>query len=230
MNRKVVWWSVGVVGLVAVAALAYAQFGGGGAQTTTTTTSTTIAETPSTTADPGVSTTTTAAASEFGTVTVDGVVLPVLDDPNTDPAIGVSGPVLNGQGFDGGPMTIGPTGRPQIVIFLAHWCPHCQREVPLLQQWIDDTGGNPGVDLVSVATASNATAPNYPPSAWLEREGWTAPVMADDRLGTAATAYGLPAFPFWVGLDSDGRVLFRFTGELDEAAIEQVFAFVAENG
>ncbi|HEY7704187.1 MAG TPA: TlpA disulfide reductase family protein [Acidimicrobiia bacterium] len=207
MNRRVLWWTAGIAGLAAVIALAVAFLGDGAGPTSTTT-----------------------VASEFGTVTVDGLELPVLVDPAADPAVGVSAPVLDGQGFDGSPMTIGPNGRPQIVIFLAHWCPHCQREVPLLQQWIDDTGGNPDVDLVSVATASNQTSPNYPPSAWLEREGWTAPVMADDRLGTAATAYGLPAFPYWVGLDSEGKVLFRFTGELDEAGVEEVFAYVAENG
>jgi thiol-disulfide isomerase/thioredoxin len=215
------WWTVGLVGLAAVAALAIALTSGGGTpgeSTTTTNPATTSVATTSTT------------VIEFGTVTVDGQLLPLFSDPNVDPAIGMLAPTLTGQGFDGSAMTIGSTGGPRIVIFLAHWCPHCQREVPLIQQWIDDTGGNPAVELLSVATASDAAAPNYPPSAWLEREGWTAPVMVDDGQGTAADAYGLPAFPFWVGLDSQGNVLFRFTGELNEEGLETIFDFVAENG
>jgi thiol-disulfide isomerase/thioredoxin len=220
------WWTIGLVGLAAVVALAFALSSGDPDLSATTTTSASV----STTSIPGVSSTTAAPAGEFGTVTVDGQGLPVLVDPATDPAVGVSAPVLNGHEFDGTPISIGSTGGPRIVIFLAHWCPHCQREVPVLQQWIDETGGNPDVELLSVATGSNPTSPNYPPSAWLEGEGWTAPVLADDRQGTAATAYGLPAFPYWVGLDSEGKVLFRFTGELDQEGVETVFAFVAENG
>ena len=33
-------------------------------------------------------------------------------------------------GFDGAPLTIAPTGKPMLVVFLAHWCPHCNAEIP----------------------------------------------------------------------------------------------------
>ena len=54
-------------------------------------------------------------------------------------------------------------------------------------------------------------APNYPPSAWLEREDWPFPVMADSPTGTAAEAYGLTAYPVLRAGDADGKVAGRGT-------------------
>ena len=54
-----------------------------------------------------------------------------------------------------------------------------------------DAGSVPdNVDLYSVATGINAERPNYPPEAWLEREGWTLPVLVDTK-NEVAQAYGL---------------------------------------
>ena len=68
-----------------------------------------------------------------------------------------------------------------------------------------------GVDLVSVATSIDPTRPNYPPDAWLQREGWTAPVIADTT-NAVAEAYGLTAFPYWVFVGPDGKVVARAIG------------------
>ena len=38
--------------------------------------------------------------------------------------------------------------------------------------------------------------------------------MADSASGTAANAYGLPAFPYFVALDSSGKVVGRTSGEI----------------
>ena len=38
-----------------------------------------------------------------------------------------------------------------------------------------------GVDIVSVSTAVQPDQHNYPPSAWLEGEGWTSPVIRDNE-------------------------------------------------
>ena len=70
----------------------------------------------------------TNAKQETASVTVTGEDLPpyptnpsgFLTDPATDPATGRSIPTLNGQTFDGTPITIGPdSGKPQVVVFLA---------------------------------------------------------------------------------------------------------------
>ena len=161
-------------------------------------------------------------------VTVEGAALPRFDGTAAqDPGIGAEAPVLTGQGFDGGAITIGgpqtgSDGRPTLVMFVAHWCPHCQREVPLVVGWRADGTIPSDIDLVAVSTGVDPAYPNYPPSEWLADERWPGGIMADDADSTAAQAYGLSAYPYFVALDKDGKVVARDTGELTQDAIEQL--------
>ena len=61
-----------------------------------------------------------------------GSPLPTHTEDAQNPAVGTAAPVLRGAGFDGTPVTIGGDGRATLVMFLAHRCPHCQRELPVL--------------------------------------------------------------------------------------------------
>jgi thiol-disulfide isomerase/thioredoxin len=161
-----------------------------------------------------------------GTVTVSGEALPALEgDP--DPAVGMAAPSLTGEDFDGSPISIGADGRAKAIVFLAHWCPHCQAEVPVIQEWLDANGMPEDVDLYSVATSIDPAQPNYPPDAWLQREGWTVPVLVDDQEDTAAQAYGLTVFPFFVFVDVEGNVTARATGELPVEELESYLADAA---
>ncbi len=156
-------------------------------------------------------------AEEYRPVTVKGAALAVLPDgagPASDPARGQAMPEIRGASFTGEPVAITGDGRPRVILFLAHWCPHCQAEVPRLTAWLKDGGLPPGVELYAISTAADSKRPNYPPSRWLRQEGWPTPVMADDRLETAAGAAGLSAFPFFVFVGADGKVVSRNAGEL----------------
>ena len=125
-----------------------------------------------------------------------------------DPSIGATAPVVDGKSFDGTPESIGgATGRPSLVVFVAHWCPHCQDEVPRLVDWRADGTIPEDIDLVAVSTAVESDLPNYPPSAWLAAEEWPGRILTDDADGTAAGVYGLPSYPYFVALDADGRVV-----------------------
>ncbi|MBS1836565.1 MAG: redoxin family protein [Actinobacteria bacterium] len=144
---------------------------------------------------------------------------PAGDSPftsaSTDPAIGRQAPTLVGESFDRSKVTIDPTdGIPKVIMFVAHWCPHCQREVPLIQKWIAAGNLPKGVEIVTVSTAVADDRPNYPPSAWIAKEGWQPKVMADDGDGTAAQAYGLPGFPYFVMTNGKGEVVARGSGEV----------------
>lgn len=161
--------------------------------------------------------------SAFGDVTVAGQPLPRLTDPAQDPAVGLSAPVVSGVDPHGDAITVGGPGDNRIVMFLAHWCSHCQAEVPRVVDYLSDH--DPVVTLQSVATSSDPTRPNFGPVEWLEGEGWPVPVLLDDEGSQAGAAYGLSAFPFWVVLDGDGVVRARFSGELGE---DQFAALVDE--
>jgi cytochrome c biogenesis protein CcmG/thiol:disulfide interchange protein DsbE len=154
-----------------------------------------------------------ATAFDEARATVDGTALVPLPDTGADPAVGQTAPVVEGRTRDGTTLRTPTEGQPTVVLFLAHWCPHCQREVPVVQGWIDAGEWPEGVDLVAVSTAVDPARPNHPPSAWLERERWSTPTIADAD-ATAAAAYGLTGFPFWVAIDDQGVVVERRSGEL----------------
>lgn len=140
---------------------------------------------------------------------------PLVPHPDgDDPAVGAAAPELAGAGFDGTAIRIGADGRPKVLLFLAHWCPHCQREVPLLADWLADNGAPDDVDLYAIATSTTPDRPNYPPSAWLQRERLTIATLADDAQGSAAQAFGLSGFPYFVAVDADNHVIARASGEL----------------
>jgi thiol-disulfide isomerase/thioredoxin len=159
------------------------------------------------------------------TSTITGEALPGYpEDGSADPAIGQTAPSVSGKSFDGNAVAIRADNRPKMILFLAHWCNHCQAEVPLVQSWID-SGAAPGdVDFYSVSTAVDANQPNYPPSAWLEREGWAPPVLADDEAGSVADAFGIGGFPFFVFVDGDGKVVQRSAGRIPIETIESYLA------
>lgn len=153
-------------------------------------------------------------AGEIGVeVTTEGTALPAFQGSTGDAAVGQPAPVVTGVSPEGDPVAIGGAG-PQILVFLAHWCPHCQAEVPGLVEAEQSPAWPGNVEVTGIATATDDNRPNYPPSSWLEREGWPWPVMADDADSGAATAYGIGGFPYMVFIDADGNVALRTSGEL----------------
>lgn len=155
-------------------------------------------------------------------VTVDGAALPEFKASVDDPAIGEPAPKLVGNNFAGAPVTLGgASGKQQIVVFFAHWCPHCQREVPIIVS-LAKGGTFKGVELGGVSTGTTDQAPNYPPSDWLQRVGWPAPVLVDTANQTAAKAYGLTGYPYLVFVNADGTVAGRWSGEMPEENLQAV--------
>ena len=154
------------------------------------------------------------AVAQYQAVDLSGGALPPFESTEDDPAVGQAAPTVVGHSFDGSPARIAAgDGTPKLLVFLAHWCPHCQAEVPVLREWMN-AGGAEGVEVVGISTSATDTRPNWPPSEWLEDEEWPAPVLVDDQESSAGTAYGLTSFPFFVLVDGDGTVVVRGVGEL----------------
>jgi thiol-disulfide isomerase/thioredoxin len=158
-----------------------------------------------------------------GAPVITGTSLPLFEQTSGDAAVGLTIPTVDGSDFAGQPVSIALNGKAKVLIFLAHWCGHCQAEVPIMQDWIDAGSAPDDVEIISVATGIDASLPNYPPEEWLAREGWTVPVIVD-RTGSVSTAYGLSAYPFWVFVGADGAVTGRLSGELSVADLETIIA------
>lgn len=140
-----------------------------------------------------------------------------------DDEVGSIAPVVEGYDLAGERITVASDGRPTVVVLVAHWCPHCRRELPLLVDWY--AGLDPGAAprLVAVATAIDPVAPNYPPEAWLDAEGWPGEVLYDPTT-VIPEAYGSSGYPFFVVLDGEGRVARRLSGEIDPGLLDEVLA------
>jgi thiol-disulfide isomerase/thioredoxin len=151
--------------------------------------------------------------SEYGDPTVSGQLTAAPPNVAVDTeALGEALPAVAGEDFAGDAVKIEDDGNAKAIVFLAHWCPHCQNEVPEVQAWLNGGGSVGGVDLYSVSTSMSSGRDNYPASAWLEREGWTVPLIVDDQDNSVYRAFGSGGFPFWVFVNSDGTVALRRQG------------------
>ena len=149
---------------------------------------------------------------EQGKVTILGDPIPI------DPEIGYLAPSFIAQLNTGSePVTIDPTdGTVRLIGFFAHWCPHCQREVPRVSKWLEENGVPPEIEILAVSTAVREGTPNYPPSEWFTKERWPTDIFVDNQDNDLAAAYGLAGFPYWVLIDATGRIVHRSSGELTE--------------
>lgn len=159
-------------------------------------------------------------AGMVGPVEVIGDKLPPLTtkDFTADPAAGTAAPVVIGLGYDGETVRIdAEAAGPTMVVFLAHWCAHCNAEIPVLNSLRDDDRIPDDVNVVGVSTALNPGQPNFPPDEWLDDKDWTWAAMADGvdmeaETFIAADAFGVTAFPFTVLIDANGNVAARWSG------------------
>jgi cytochrome c biogenesis protein CcmG, thiol:disulfide interchange protein DsbE len=169
-----------------------------------------------------------ALVGEAGFVEIEGAPLPDFSPDGDDPAIGMRPPLLvasdvgTGTGYTISPDIDGPV----MLVFLAHWCPACDEEVPHLAE-LDRDGRLPDeLDVYGVLTAMDPARPNFPASEWVSDRGWTWPAVADgvnfdaDPAGwAAADAFGLTAYPYVVVYD-DGVVVDRWAGGLGVDGLE----------
>lgn len=170
----------------------------------------------------------------FVPVLVTGAALPefsrAIQEGAPDIGLCQSAPVVSGYDYAGDEIVIDPArDGATMVVLLAHWCPHCNREIPVLNDWRDSGDVPEGLDIVGVSTGVDPTAANFPPADWLDEMDWQWPVLADSDAGaddpdddvvtSAFRAYGGASFPTMLVIGSDGRLLDRFSGEFPVAEI-----------
>ena len=157
-----------------------------------------------------------AAGLPEGETTVTGDLLPEFAGENDDNiALGLAAPIFSAPNENSEIVSLEKNGNAKALLFLAHWCGYCQKEVPVVQGFIDSAGVPAGVDVIAIATSIDRGRENYPPQKWLADEGWSELQLYDLEREIGA-AYGLNAFPYWVFLDKDLNVVARQTGNIPE--------------
>ncbi len=160
-----------------------------------------------------------AAGLPEGETTVTGDLLPEFSGENDDNiALGLAAPIFSAPNENSEIVTLEKNGKAKALLFLAHWCGYCQKEVPIVQRVINTIGVPDGVEVIAIATSIDRGRENYPPQKWLDEEGWSETQLydLDKEIGSA---YGLNAFPYWVFLDKDLNVIARRTGNLPEETV-----------
>jgi thiol-disulfide isomerase/thioredoxin len=218
-GRTWMWVAIGVVVLLGIGGVVWATSGGddeGNQSADTTQTGDTGALSSLPTSQP---------------VIVTGDPLPEFTSGGaSDTAVGLTAPKLEGLNFQGAPVTVDAEANgAYMLVFLAHWCPHCNAEVPRLLTWKNSGAVPADLDIIGVATAVSASSPNYPPAEWFSNKGWAWPVMVDESqgdgaAGKGAAAYGATGWPYIVIVGADGTVKSRVSGEVEVSELESIVA------
>lgn len=163
-------------------------------------------------------------------VAVTGDPLPeYVAEASVDPAVGLAAPVVDGSNFNDQPIQVSSDEGAYLLVFLAHWCPHCNAELGQLTDWKNSGAVPADLRVIGVATAASPTSVNFPPAQWFSDRGWPWPVLVDESTGDgtpgrAATAFGATGWPYFVIVGADGTVKARVSGEVEPAAMEQIVA------
>ncbi len=160
-------------------------------------------------------------------VTVTGDALPDFTDAKPDPAVGLTAPVVDGLNFNSQPIKVDAADGAYMLVFLAHWCPHCNAEVPRLIDWKNSGAVPEELRVIGVATAVSETSVNFPPAQWFSDKGWPWPVLVDEAAGDgaagkAAKAYGATGWPYFVIVGADGKVKVRVSGEVEVGDLQKI--------
>ncbi len=150
-----------------------------------------------------------------------------VTDAGSDPAYGQVAPGLTGTDFDGAEVTIQPDGRRKAVVFVAHWCPHCQPLLATLSRLVAEQRVPDDLDVYVVSTHYMPEASPVQPQSWPildELRGQGVRILRDDGDSRAATVYAEGGFPTIVYLDGNDRVVARSAGELDADALAGLLA------
>jgi len=166
--------------------------------------------------------------AEYQKVSATGGLLAPLPESGADTETGKSVAVLKGYDLQGRPVTIDPAGegKATLVVFLAHWCQFCNREIPVLNKWRESGEVPTGLRVVGITTGSKADQANWPPSKWLTAMKWPFEVMADSEAQEAARAYGVGGYPFMAFVGANGKITARTSGEVPVEQL-QIYANAA---
>lgn len=169
---------------------------------------------------------------EVRPIEIEGDPLPAFSADAPDAAIGVRPPLLVGEDTTGRVHTVSPDIEGSVLlVFLAHWCPACNQEVPVLVDLAEAGMIAEDLKVYAVVTAMDPSRPNFPPSRWLTDLNWPYEVIMDEpdldrSQWIAAEAFGLTSFPYLVAI-KDGVVVDRWSGASPPAELAARIAAVS---
>jgi len=113
------------------------------------------------------------------------------------------------------------TDKPTLLVFWASWCPHCQRELPMLQDIYKDLHSK-GMNAMGVSVDDNIGSAK----SFIQSSSITFPnVYAGNDKGMGVVQdYSVRGVPTIFILGKGGVVKAKYEGEVDGSTIRQQFA------
>ena len=111
--------------------------------------------------------------------------------------------------------------KPTIVNFWATWCGYCVREMPLFESAYKAYGDKINFMMVNLTDGDRETVKSA--KAYIAEDKYTFPVYFD-TYGEALKAYEAYSIPVTVFINSDGTVLYKQIGAVDEATLNEKIA------
>lgn len=129
--------------------------------------------------------------------------------------VGEAAPKFSVKALTGEDVSVEAKGKPYIINFWATWCPPCQAEIPDLAAFY--AAHRETVDFYAVNLQEEAPAVQK----FLTERQAELPVVLDAK-GKASTLYGVRAIPTTVVVNAEGTVIYRKTGGVTKAELEDV--------
>jgi cytochrome c biogenesis protein CcmG, thiol:disulfide interchange protein DsbE len=120
--------------------------------------------------------------------------------------VGEKAPSFTAETVDGGSVTVGEGGSPAtMLVFFATWCPHCQKEAPILSEL---EGQYEGLSMVMVGIDGEDDAAKV--RQFVEEYDIESPAVYEPALGSE---YGVSGYPTVYVLDENNKVIGAHSGE-----------------
>jgi thiol-disulfide isomerase/thioredoxin len=127
--------------------------------------------------------------------------------------VGEKAPGFTAETVGGGSISVGEgDARATVLVFFASWCPHCQREAPVMSELESQYDG---LQLVMVGIDAQDNPDKV--RQFVEEYDIESPAVYEPSLGPE---YGVSGYPTTYVLDGDNRVVGAHSGEAPREVYE----------
>lgn len=133
-------------------------------------------------------------------------------------SVGSKAPGFQLSGFSGKTVSLADyTNKPTLVVFWASWCPHCVRELPVLDRLYKDLHPK-GANFVGV----NLDSPSSNGKKLVGSKRISFPMAVGNA--SVAEKYDVTGIPAIFVIGKGGAIKAKYAGEVDETTIRADFA------
>jgi len=129
--------------------------------------------------------------------------------------VGTQAPDFSAQTIDGGNVSLGDAGGKEeatMLVLFASWCPHCNKEAPIINE-LEDQYGNLRVMMLGIDNRDDSEKVRE----FVDRYGIEGPAAYEPSLGSTYQATGYPTIYV---IDGNRDIVAAHSGEVPRGVLE----------